>query len=136
MLGRLRERNVRFMSQRMHERGYAGLAPSHGSIVSALRAKGPLSMSALAASVEKRKSTVTVLVKKLAQKGHVETLADDADSRVTQVHLTASGRELAKVVSKIARESVNKGTRGISRQKQAIFVEVLAGLLDNFDDYK
>lgn len=136
LLGRLRERNVRFMSHRLRERGYPGLTPSHGSIVSALRARGSLSMSELAAIIEKRKPTVTVLVRKLAQHELVERVADTTDSRVTRVQLTAGGRKFARVVNEIAREAVGKATRGILPHKQAIFMDVLQGLLDNFDDYK
>lgn len=135
-LGRLRQRFEKFLTAALQEQGYKDLAPAHGGVVSTLYANGPMQMSDLALSVEKRKPTVTVLVNKLLKHKLVETKKDSYDMRVTCVHLTEEGQEFAKVTNGLAYQVIDKAVQGLSEEQQKAFTDVLQELLHNLEEYR
>ena len=92
----------RMIATLLSEEGIDNLVPSHGDILMQLFANRELSMAALADAIGKDPSTVTALVKKLADAGYVETRKCAQDKRVTNVGLTEKGRGLEKSVANIS----------------------------------
>lgn len=62
----------RYLVELMAREGLAGIVPSHGDILMQLFAHDAMSMAALAEAIGKDPSTVTALVRKLANAGYVE----------------------------------------------------------------
>ena len=89
LVSRIREQANTLLVAELAKRGHNGLAPSHGAILHALAAHGPMPMSALAEAIGKQKNTVTTLVGKLEQAGYVLKTPSHEDSRVTLVSLSA-----------------------------------------------
>lgn len=87
----IRERANALICAELERRGHPGLVPSHGAILAALYDQGALPMGALARTIDRKKNTLTVLVKKLEEAGYVRRLPSPADSRVTRIALTAKG---------------------------------------------
>lgn len=108
-----------------------GLAPSHGDILYALFAGGPLTMAEIAAKIHRDKSTVTVLVGKLLQQGYVERQRDGADGRVYVVSLTARGQALKPVFDAISAELLQTLYQGIRPQDQQTLLSVLLKIEEN-----
>ena len=94
---------ARYLASELEQRGYAGLAPSHGDILSQLCQTGEVRMSELSRLIDRDPSTVTALVRKLVALGFAETRRDDADRRVTVVSLTARGKVLERDFREISR---------------------------------
>ncbi|QCC85247.1 MarR family transcriptional regulator [Desulfovibrio desulfuricans] len=92
LVSRLRTQANSLIVAELEKRGHSGLAPSHGAILHALAARGPLHMSALAEAIGKQKNTVTTLVNKLEQAGYVFKTPSPHDSRVTLVSLSAKAQ--------------------------------------------
>ena len=61
----VREQANAFLLRALAERGVTDLLPAHGAVLHALFRQGPLSMSALAEAIDRRKNTVTGLIKTL-----------------------------------------------------------------------
>jgi len=78
-----------------------GLAASHLEIITYLLRKGPSAMHALSRALERDKSTVTVLVRKLAGLGLVAKKNAPGDGRVTVVSLTPKGMALRAPVLRV-----------------------------------
>lgn len=72
----------------LESKNITGLAPSHGAILYFLYQSETLSMMELAKKINRDKSTLTALIKKLVRLGYVEKNKDPYDSRVTLVKLT------------------------------------------------
>ena len=59
----VREQANAFLLRALAERGVTDLLPAHGAVLHTLFRQGPLSMSALAEAIDRRKNTVTGLIK-------------------------------------------------------------------------
>ena len=64
----VREQANAFLLKALAERGVKDLLPAHGAVLHALFRQGPLSMSALAEAIDRRKNTVTGLIKTLEER--------------------------------------------------------------------
>ena len=73
VVARTRALANRYLVQQMGVRGLEGLVTSHGDVLLQLFAEDGLPMRELAARVYRDPSTVTTLVKKLADAGYVRT---------------------------------------------------------------
>lgn len=90
----VREQANAFLLRALAERGVTDLLPAHGAVLHALFRQGPLSMSALAEAIDRRKNTVTGLIKTLEERGYCRREPDPADARVQRIVLTARGEGL------------------------------------------
>ena len=122
----------RFISGELRRRDIRGLAPSHGAILSTLYAHGPVSMQELAKRIDRDKSTVTALVRKLAESGYVEKAKGIADGRVTVVRLTDKGMALKPDFDQISKRLIARAYRGLSRREQEHLVRTLEKMLQNW----
>jgi DNA-binding MarR family transcriptional regulator len=91
LISKIRTRANKIIIRELLDRNIKGLSPSHGDILFFLFGKESSSMTELAKKIDRDKSTVTALVKKLIALGYIETTPDTKDSRVTVVSLTEKG---------------------------------------------
>ncbi len=89
-------------------------------------------MGELARQVNRDKSTVTVLVRKLEQNGFVlrETSADD--NRVTYISLSRKGREYTDLTASISRELIATCYQGFTDQERQQVFNLLRRIALNF----
>ena len=104
LIGRLRGRINDFILSRLAEEGVKGLAPSHGSILVVLYHEGPQPMAVLSERINRDKSTLTVLIRKLETLGYVAREADAHDSRVSIIRLTEQGLRFRALFERISEE--------------------------------
>jgi DNA-binding MarR family transcriptional regulator len=91
LISRIHRRTRDLLLVELSRSGAEGLVPSHGDILIRLYQEGPLSMSRLSERVDRRKNTLTVLVRKLQESGYVTCTPDSSDGRVLRVSLTPKG---------------------------------------------
>jgi len=91
LISRIHRRAREILLEELARSGAEGLVPSHGDILIRLYREGPLSMSRLAERVDRRKNTLTVLVRKLQESGYVACAPDPRDGRALRVSLTPRG---------------------------------------------
>lgn len=92
----------RYLVELMAREGLAGIVTSHGDILMQLFAHDAMSMAALAEAIGKDPSTVTALVRKLANAGYVEKAPNPRDRRVCEVRLTDAGRALEPAMDRVS----------------------------------
>ena len=100
----LRSRVNAFITARLAEEGVLDLLPPHGAVLTALYESGPQSMKAISERVNRDKSTLTVLARKLESLGYIEKVADRDDSRVTILRLTEKGVAFRALFERISEE--------------------------------
>jgi MarR family transcriptional regulator, organic hydroperoxide resistance regulator len=88
-------------------------------------------MRVLAKRINRDKSTVTALVKKLVALGYVERLEDPDDHRVTLVRLTEKGWGLQQQFEEISSILLNNVYRGLSRQEKEAIIGGLERIAEN-----
>jgi DNA-binding MarR family transcriptional regulator len=125
LISRIRYRANRLLLRELKARRICDLAPSHGDIISILFEVKTTSMRILAERINRDKSTVTALVRKLVALGYVETLEDPQDRRVTLVRLTEKGWDMKETFDEISRILLDTVYHGLSQQEKE---EIVAGL--------
>ncbi|UCD76546.1 MAG: MarR family transcriptional regulator [Phycisphaerales bacterium] len=132
LIARNRRQAHRFIGRELDRRGIRGLAPSHGAILSTLYERGPICMQDLARRIDRDKSTVTALVKRLVAAGYLRTGKEAGDSRRTIVRLTAKGRSLKPEFDDISRKLISRALKGFSRPERQALVGGLSRMLENW----
>ena len=110
---RLRKMGNDYILSELGNAGLVDIVPSHGEILLYLLEAGTLRMGELTRKVRRTKSTVTVLVAKLARGGYVERRPDPCQiARSTLVSLTEKGQNLRP-----AFEAISDGLDNMLRQR-------------------
>lgn len=123
----------RLIAKLLADEGIDNLVPSHGDILMQLFAKKELTMTELADAIGKDPSTVTTLIKKLAEAGYVKTEKCPSDKRITIVELSKKGEGLEDKVMGISNELINAMTDGISDENLGITKQTLLEIKSNFE---
>ena len=132
VVARTRALANRYLVQQMGVRGLEGLVTSHGDVLLQLFAEDGLPMRELAARVHRDPSTVTTLVKKLADAGYVRTERGVRDRRSVVVLLTERGRVLERDFQEISQCLLEVQRKGIDDARMEAAREVLLQMQQNF----
>lgn len=123
----------RFLMTRLRDEGLDSLVPSHGDILMYLFVHEDVTMHELALAIGREPSTVTCLVRKLANAGYVQTAKHDGDRRITYASLTERGRRLRGVFDEISTELVATQMTGVSPADFDVTRDTLETMRRNFD---
>lgn len=122
----------------MKEAGLKGLVPSHGDVLRELFAASEMgaypTMQEIAAAIDRDPSTVTALVKKLADAGYVEPKKCPADLRRTEVHLAKKGDTLKDDFERISKRLVAVQMKGVNQEEFTILCSTLDKVKRNFQE--
>ena len=132
VVARTRALANRYLVQQRGVRGLEGLVTSHGDVLLQLFAEDGLPMRELAARVYRDPSTVTTLVKKLADAGYVRTERGVRDRRSVVVLLTERGRVLERDFQEISQCLLEVQRKGIDDARMEAAREVLLQMQQNF----
>jgi DNA-binding MarR family transcriptional regulator len=131
LISKIRSKANKVIIKELRNRNIKDLSPSHGDIMFFLFQSGSASMMELANKIDRDKSTITALVKKLVAMGYVETARDESDSRVTLVTLTKKGRQLKPAFDEISNILLERTYGNCSSREKEVIVSGLEKLLRN-----
>jgi MarR family transcriptional regulator, organic hydroperoxide resistance regulator len=131
LISKIRNKANRIIVGELRTRNIKGLSPSHGDILFFLFQSESSTMMELAKRIDRDKSTITALVKKLVAMGYVETTRSESDSRVTLVRLTEKGRQLKPAFDEISRTLLERIYGNCSSQEREVIVNGIERLLNN-----
>ena len=132
LIARLRDRAYAFIIRELNKKKITGLVPSHGGILGVLFEKEKVSMKVLAERINRDKSTVTALVRKLMRAGYVVKEKDPEDNRISYLSLTAKGRALEPDFDEISENLIANAFKGFSRKERMTLVKGIIKMLNNF----
>lgn len=127
---KLRALGNAFVIDSLEKVGLKGIVPSHGDLLKQLFDKKVCSMTELARSIGRTKSTVTVLVEKLEREGYVCRVPNESDSRGVLVQLTEKGLALKPVFEGISDGLVALVSQKLSTEEAAILDKLLRKCVD------
>ncbi|SHI00908.1 MarR family winged helix-turn-helix transcriptional regulator [Clostridium grantii] len=131
-ISRIKEYTNKLIVEELINRGYNGLAPSHGDIIAALLKKGEMTKTEISNSICRDRSTVTVLVRKLNELGYLSTRTNEEDSRYSMVFLTEKGKELKEDFIEISEKLYSIQYIGMTEEQIKSFKDGLEMVYDNF----
>lgn len=133
LISRIRELSGSVIVSELEKAGIKGVVPSHGDIIVALIKHRELTMTEIAEGINKDRSTVTTLVKKLNNLGFTDTKKNELDQRSSLVFLTPKGRELEKGFEEISEKLYSIQYEGITDEDREVFRRVLMKMHENFN---
>lgn len=129
----IRDKANKFISKQLKAHGAKDIAPAHGAIFVHLFRNSELTMGEIAQLIDRDKSTVTTLVKKLTALGYTESERDTIiDNRVTRVRLTAKGKALKPAFNEISSSLMSRVYAGFSELDKDIIIKLLSRVRNNF----
>jgi len=131
-IGRIREKANEFILKELELIGFKDIAPSHGDILATLFQHGECTMTDMANSIHRDRSTVTTLINKLTRLGYVSTRKDVNDNRSTIISLTEKGKELEPSFKEISQKLYDIEYKGISENEKETFQRILEKIYNNF----
>ncbi len=134
LISQIHNYSSNFLKTRLTQEGLPELVSSHGFILYKLSLTEALTMTDLAKSIKKDKSTTTVLIKKLEKAGLVERIASDKDRRVIYIKLSPQGAKYTSAVSSISKELTETCYKDFSEQEKTVVFELLSKISKNFSD--
>ncbi len=134
LISKIRDRANRLIIDQLKQKGVTGIVTSHGNILIQLYRHGPLPMNRLAASIEKKKNTVTVLVDKLKRTGYVRLKKSAGDSRVTMVELTKKGEDFQEQFQEISLLLLQRVWGDIPLKDRRMIVDKLSKIAGNLEE--
>ena len=121
-----------FLTERLSEKGLENFASSHGNILFQLSLVDSMRMNELSEKINRDKSTTTVLVQKLINKGLVEVKSSETDKRSKLISLSEKGREYNKLTAEISSELIKTFYKGFTREEKETFFALLCRIEQNF----
>lgn len=122
-----------FLTEKLKQQGFNDFASSHGNILFQLNKNGKMTMGELAKSINRDKSTATVLVRKLEKEGFVSIISDEKDKRNKYILLSQKGKDYTKITSEISNELLSTFYKGFSEQEKQTFLDFLERIEKNFE---
>jgi len=132
LIGRIREKANELILKELDQIGFKDIAPSHGDILSTLFKYGECTMTDIANSIHRDRSTVTTLVNKLTRLGYVSSRKDINDNRSTIIFLTEKGKELEPSFKAISQKLYEIVYKDISDNEKEVFKKILEKIYNNF----
>ncbi len=131
---RLREKANKFIQERLNVYSASELAPCDGAVLTALYHKSPVKLIDLARSVNRSKSTISVLVDNLEKRGYITKTPSATDARITEIDLTTKGREFENIFNQITKDLMLVMTAGIKEEELSTTEQVMNKLLNNLPE--
>ena len=121
-----------FLLDEMEMVGLTGFVPSYGDLILQLCHHSPMTMTVLAESIQRDRSTVTTLVKKLVHLEFVEMQDNPHDSRSKLVSLTEKGKHLHSEFRIISEKLMQTTWQDINKEEREQFRSTLDQIIHNF----
>lgn len=132
IIGKIKDAANQLIVRELVKRGHEGLAPSHGEILSLLLFKGELTKTEIAASINRERSTVTTLIKKLEALGYIKSRVNETDARSTIVSLTEKGQLMKTDFIEISEMLYERQYKGMTKGQIESFRRGLLKMHENF----
>lgn len=132
-ISKTKKKMEKFLEYKIVEKGLKGIIPSHGNILTVLfEAQSPMTMKEIAQKIGKNKSTVSVLIQQLIDKGYIEKSIDPQDRRNTQIKLTPLGQSIESKYKLISDEVIQVAYQDFTEEEIETFLKLLKKMNQNF----
>lgn len=122
------------IDKELHNRGINDLHTSYGSIIYSLQKNGSLTMKELAKEIDRDKSTLTVLIKKLENNGYINLKPNQEDKRSKIVSLTKKGKSIKLDFKDISIKLNEVLWKAITEKEADTFELILNKMINNIEN--
>lgn len=124
-----------YLDKQLKNFDISDIVPAYGDILTALYInEGQLKMNQISDLVGKDKSTITVLVNRLCERGYVDKEKSKLDKRVTYIKLSKKAYDFENEFLTIASNVKSVAFNGFTQEEQEQFMTYLSRMHDNFEE--
>ncbi|MBI9012743.1 MAG: MarR family transcriptional regulator [Clostridiales bacterium] len=124
-----------YLDKQLKNFDISDIVPAYGDILTALYINdGQLKMNQISDMVGKDKSTITVLVNRLCERGYVDKEKSKLDKRVTYIRLSKKAYDYENEFLTIASNVKSVAFNGFTHEEQEQFMAYLSRMHDNFQE--
>ena len=132
LIARIHQLGGRIFARKLRERGVE-LNPAQGRIIFVLWQHGRMPIQELARRTSLGKSTLTTMLDRLENSGHLRRVPSKDDRRVIYIELTVKNRQLQRVYEEASREMTVEFYRGFTAREIDAFEGYLGRVLANLE---
>lgn len=134
-LNRSKKLMHQYLDVLLKKEGIVDLVPAYSDVVTALFLNdGQLKMHQISTLVGKDKSTVTVLVNRLIERGYIVKIKSELDRRVSYIHLTEKAKGKLEVFNRIADTIRSVAFDGFSPEEIELYNAFVERIITNFEE--
>lgn len=122
-----------YITQELSNRGIYDLHTSYGGIIYHLQNHQSLTMKELAKKIDRDKSTLTPLIKKLVKDGYVTLSVNETDKRSKVVCITEKGIQTEQHFKDVSNALYQQLWIDINEEDSDVFEKVLEQLINNLE---
>lgn len=131
LINMIRQEANNFLLKELKKIGLENIAPSHGDIFFVLFKHSELTMTEIANKINRDRSTVTTLVKKLMKLGYLTEKTNPEDRRSSIIFLTQKGKGLKDDFKEISKKLYQIEYEGITKEEKELFLKLLNKIYSN-----
>lgn len=136
LISKIKQISGRIFDKKLKDAGINDLNNAQGRIIFSLWQEDNITVTELARRVALGKTTLTSMLDRLEQSGHIIRNADKADRRTVHVALTSKSKALENLYSAASAEMTALFYRGFSEEQVDEFEDSLKRILTNLVEYE
>ncbi len=136
LISKIKQISERIFDKKLKIYGINDLNTHQGRIIFSLWQKDNISIANLARQTALGKTTLTSMLDRLEQSGHITKRADKKDKRKTLVSLTDKSKSLKDRYEAVSKEMTKVFYKGIPAKEIDKFENTLKLILSNLTDYE
>jgi len=133
LIARIHQAAGRIFAKKLKEYNLQEINPAQGRILFVLWEKDGIPIQELARKTSLGKSTLTSMLDRLEESGHVRRTPSEDDRRTIIITLTESDKKLRGVYNKVSDEMTELFYRGLSARDVDVFEQNLERVLGNLE---
>jgi len=131
-ISRIRDLANQVIVNELEKRGHIGLVSSHGGILVALLFSGEMTRTEISNKINRERSTVTTLLKKLEKLGYIRSRTNEHDARSTIISLSEKGALMKNDFIEISERLFEIQYSNMNNEQIQFFQEGLETIYQNF----
>ncbi|MBN2298986.1 MAG: MarR family transcriptional regulator [Deltaproteobacteria bacterium] len=124
----------RIFARKLREYRIENFSPAQGRIMFALWRQDNVSIQELSLATQLKKSTLTSMLDRLEEAGHIKRVPSQTDRRKIMIVLTEKDRELQGVYADVSRDVTDLFYQGFSPQEIDRFEDFLLRIFNNISE--
>ncbi len=133
LISKIHSLSADYLQSKLQSDDIPNLASSHGNILYCLTQTDKMPMKELAATINRDKSTTTVLVRKLEGAKLVKVEPSKDDHRQKFIMLTEKGKERTAFTCSLAKDLMNNCYSGFSEEEKETLLKLLLKIMGNLE---
>ena len=130
LISRIHSNAAEFTNRRLSDKK---IVSSHGFILYLLSVNGSMTMGEIAQSINRDRSTTTVLVRRLKEDGFVKEEVSKKDGRAKNISLTAKGKKMNSLTATISSELLSVCYKNFSQNEKEQLLSLLLKFNENIE---